>query len=157
MNRLLIHGLIVALAAVSAGAAAHPQSRRTDGESLAIRDAWVRESTALRRSSSGYCRIENPTDTPVALVRIRVPGVGEAQVHAMTQRDGQMMMHPVSSLTIPAHGAVDLAPGGTHVMLTDIARPLTAGSTLDMQFTFDDGRTRTVRAVVRTLGAMSIR
>jgi periplasmic copper chaperone A len=68
-----------------------------------------------------------------------------------------MTMHPVARLTIPPHGAIDLAPGGRHIMLEDISRPLTIGETLEMQFTFEDGRTRTARAVVRPLDAMSIR
>jgi len=41
--------------------------------------------------------------------------------------------------------------------LTDIARPLAVGRIVEMRLTFDDGGTRTVRAVVRPLSAMSVR
>jgi copper(I)-binding protein len=142
--------------AVAGGMAARTQTPRTAGD-VTIRDAWVRVSTALRTSSSGYCRIENTTGKPAMLVRVAARGVGTAQVHAMQDHDGQMMMHPVATLTIPPHGTVDLAPGGTHIMLEDIARPLTIGGTLDLQFTFADGSARRVRAVVRPLDAMGIR
>ena len=39
----------------------------------------------------------------------------------------------------------------------DIARPLQAGTTVAMTLTFDNGWTRTVRAVVRPLSAVSVR
>lgn len=124
---------------------------------VVVRDAWVRVSTARRTSSSGYCRIENATNTAVALTKITAHEVGLAEVHTMTDHDGQMSMHPVEKLTIPPRGVVELAPGGTHIMLTDIAAPLTVGRTIEMQFTFDNGRTETVRAIVRPLDAVSIR
>lgn len=155
MTRRTACALIVFLAGSVSASGAQPASRPS--AAIAVRDAWVRVSTARRTSSSGYCRLENTTGKPVALVKITAAQVGTAEVHTMTDHDGQMSMHPVQTLTIPPHGTIDLAPGGTHIMLTDIARPLAIGSTLDMQFTFDNGRTQTVRAVVRPLDAMSIR
>jgi copper(I)-binding protein len=156
----MIRPAICALVAVLAGPAGGALSAQPPGQNsqaIVVRDAWVRVSTARRTSSSGYCRMENPGGKPVTLVRITAAGVGTAQVHTMTDHDGQMSMSPVTKLTIPPHGTIDLAPGGTHIMLTDIARPLAIGATLDMRFTFDDGRTETVRATVRPLDAMSIR
>jgi len=155
MTRRTACALIVFLASSAPAFGAQASSRTSDA--VAVRDAWVRVSTARRTSSSGYCRLENTTDKPVALVKITAAQVGTAEVHTMTDHDGQMSMHPVRTVTIPPHGAIDLAPGGTHIMLTDITRPLAIGSTLDMQFTFDNGRTQTVRAIVRPLDAMSIR
>ena len=148
---------VLVLAAASAGAVSVRPTSNGASDGVAIRDAWVRASTERRTSSSGYCRIENATDRPLVLVRITAAGVRAAQVHAMEDHDGQMMMHPVPALTIPAHGAIDLAPGGTHIMLEDITRPLAAGTTLAIQFTFDDGTTRTTSAVVRPFDAVSIR
>jgi len=155
MTRRTACALIVLLA--GAGGALAMQAPGERGQPVAVRDAWVRVSTARRTSSSGYCRLENRTGKPIALVGITADGVGSAQVHTMTDQNGQMSMHPVAKITIPPHGAVDLSPGGTHIMLTDITRPLAMGSTLELRFTFDDGRTQTVRAVVRPLDAMSIR
>ncbi len=148
--------LMLVLAGSAAGALAF-QAPHPTRDAIAVRDAWVRVSTARRTSSSAYCRLENTTDKPVALVKITATGVGSAEAHTMTDRNGQMSMHPVERLTIPPHGAIDLAPGGTHIMLTGISRPLAIGSTLEMQFSFDNGRTQTVRAIVRPLDAMSIR
>jgi periplasmic copper chaperone A len=149
--------VLVLAAGLPAVAQHDPGVRRGSERGIAIGDAWVRESTAARTSSSGYVRIVNRTDRPMALVRVSVAGVAGAQLHAMVDRQGRTEMRPLSRLTIPANALVDLAPGGTHIMLTDIARPLTVGRTVEMRLTFDDGGTRTVRAVVRPLSAMSAR
>ena len=124
---------------------------------IAITDAWVRESTATRTASSGYFTIENRTDKPVTPITLSVAGVGDAQLHTMVDRQGQASMQPLEKLQIPPHASVDLAPGGIHVMMSDITRPLKVGSTVDLTLTFDGGRTRTVRAVVRPLSAISAR
>ena len=120
---------------------------------VVIHDAWVRESTAARTSSSAYMRIENRTSRAVALVQVTAPGVETAQVHASVDRQGRTAMEPIAKLTIAARGSVDLAPGGMHIMLTGIARPLVAGTSIEMRLTFDDGHTRAVRAIVRPLSA----
>jgi copper(I)-binding protein len=41
-----------------------------------------------------------------------------------------MKMRAVPSLDLPAGKAVDLKPGGYHVMLMDLKKPLTAGDTI---------------------------
>jgi copper(I)-binding protein len=124
---------------------------------LVIRDAWVRASTATRTSSSAYLTIDNGTPTGTALVKIALDGVGDAQVHTMVEQQGQATMRPLAAVPVAAHAVVELAPGGTHVMLMDIARPLQAGTTVAMTLTFDNGWTRTVRATVRPLSAVSVR
>ena len=58
-------------------------------------------------------------------------------------------MRAVQGLPIPARGMASLAPGGTHVMLFDVAPPLAAGATVTMTFTFDNGQTQTANAIVR--------
>ena len=51
---------------------------------------------------------------------------------------GSAIMHMGSSgpVTIPAHGAVTFAPGGRHLMLVGMTRPLAAGETVRMVLTF---------------------
>jgi copper(I)-binding protein len=73
------------------------------------------------------------------------------------QDGGDAVMHGVESVRIPARSSVDLAPGGTHLMLFDVDPPLVAGESANMTLTFDDQRQETVRAVVRPLAAMSAR
>ncbi len=66
------------------------------------------------------------------------------------------MMHPVEKLALPAGKAVELRPGGYHVMLEDLAKPLVAGDRVPLTFTIEDKSGRrsrvVVEAAVRPLG-----
>ena len=123
---------------------------------VVVRDAWVRESTATRTVSSGYLTIDNRAALDLTLVGVAVEGAGRAELHTVSQ-DGDAVMRRVESFTIPARSAVDLAPGGTHLMLFDVNPPLVAGDAAMMTLTFDNNLRETVRAVVRPLAAMSAR
>jgi periplasmic copper chaperone A len=123
---------------------------------IAVRDAWVRESSATRTVSSGYLTIDNRAAHDLALIGVAVEGAGRAELHTVVQ-DGDAVMRPVDSLTIPARSSVELAPGGTHVMLFDVNPPLVAGNAATMTLTFGHNQQETVRAVVRPLAAMSVR
>ena len=155
MIRSLPALLLCLSAALPSGGAA--QGQTAPAGSLVVRDAWIRESTASRTTSSGYFTIDNGTDTPVALVGVSLEGVRDAQMHAVVEREGQSGMRPLATLPIPARGSVSLAPGGAHVMLMEIVRPLRPGTSVEMTLTFDNKQTRRVRAVVRPLSAMSAR
>lgn len=124
---------------------------------VTVRDAWVRESTAARTTSSAYFTIHNGGDMVVKLVKIGVAGVQHAQLHEMADQGGNPVMRRVDAVNIPVGATVELAPGGTHVMLTEIAAPLQSGTTVEMTLTFDSGRATTVQAVVRPLSATSAR
>ena len=80
-----------------------------------------------------------------ALVAVAVPAAvaGSAMLHqTMTMSHGSGMadmteMKPVSSLRIPQGKTVSLSPGGYHVMLAGLAKPLTTGQSFTMTLTFD--------------------
>jgi copper(I)-binding protein len=134
-----------------------PAQRSASPDLLVVRDAWVRETSAMRTVSSGYLTIENRSDTPVGLVGIVVDGVRNAALHSVVDQQGRTAMRPIATLPVPARGSARLTPGGTHVMLTDVLRPLQAGTTVRMTLTFDNHQTRTVQARVRPLDAESAR
>jgi len=48
-----------------------------------------------------------------------------------------MMMQPVDGIDLPAGTAVELKPGGYHIMLLDLASPLEAGQTFTITLTFE--------------------
>jgi copper(I)-binding protein len=50
---------------------------------------------------------------------------------------GQMVMRPIASLDLPAGKAVELKPGGHHIMFIDLVAPLTVGTTLKVTLTFE--------------------
>lgn len=62
---------------------------------------------------------------------------------------GAMKMQPVDKIVVPAKGSVELKPGGYHIMLMKLAKPLVKGETFDVTLTFASGTTQVVKVEVR--------
>jgi len=147
-------GLLLAALALGNASA---QNRPAAPAGIVVRDAWIRQTSATRTISSGYATIENRTASPIALVKVTMEGAATAALHGMTDEGGRAVMRPVARVPIAPGQSAALAPGGTHVMLSDVSRPMKVGTTVEMSFVFDNGRTVRVRAVVRPLDAMAAR
>ena len=60
------------------------------------------------------------------------------ELHELTTIDGVMQMRElVDGLPIPAGETVTLMPGGYHVMLMDLKRPLKQGETVTVTLRFE--------------------
>ena len=148
-------GLVGCAVALCGAATAAAQPSAAPG--IVVRDAWVRETTALRTASAGYMTIENRTAREITVVGVTIAGAKRAELHRVVQADGQGGMAAVASLRIPPHSSVTLEPGGTHVMIFDVAPPFVRGRSVAVTLTLGDRRAHTVAAVVRPLSAMSAR
>lgn len=59
-----------------------------------------------------------------------------------------MEMRPVDSIALPAGEMVSMKPGGYHVMLLELAKPLEIGQTFTLTLTFEKAGTRDVEVTV---------
>ena len=83
-----------------------------------------------RRRCLGPCQRAGPKATgafmrltaaqATSLVRAESPAAGVTEVHEMKMDGDVMKMRAVPSLALPAGKAVELKPGGYHVMLMDL-------------------------------------
>jgi copper(I)-binding protein len=73
--------------------------------------------------------------------------MGEDDGHS--DMGGTMTMQEVARVEVPAGETVAFEPGGYHVMLFDLAEPLVAGETFEMELTFENAGTVTVEVEVR--------
>ena len=75
------------------------------------------------------------------LVGVASPVAGVAEVHEMKMDNGVMKMRAVEGgLALPAGKAVELKPGGYHVMLMDLKAALPKGSTVPVTLLLKDAK-----------------
>jgi copper(I)-binding protein len=55
----------------------------------------------------------------------------------MAMGDGEMGMRPVEFVDLPAGVAVELKPGGYHIMFIDLVKPLEVGTTISLTLVFE--------------------
>ena len=117
-------------------------------------DAWVRGTVPVQKTTGAFVTLKSSEDSK--LVSVTSPAARSAEIHASEQQQGVMHMHALDAIPLPAGKSVELKPGGFHIMLVGLTRPLGAGDTVPLTLTFEDPqgkRTRVeVRAAVRPLG-----
>ena len=148
------HPKIVAswLVAVSSAAAL------TAAAQVVVADAWVRGVVIGQNTTGAFMQLKSPADT--VLVGVASPVARIVEIHAMKIDAGVMKMNAVARLSLPAGKAVELAPGGYHVMLMDLTRPIQQGDIVPLTLTFEDkGGTRQtveVKAPVKPLNERGV-
>jgi copper(I)-binding protein len=122
---------------------------------VTVTEAWVRGTVAAQKATGAFMRIRSTEDAK--LVGAASPSASIVEVHEMAMKDNVMTMRAVDELPLPAGKTVELKPGGYHVMLIDLAKPLAAGDKVPVMLTIvgKDGKKTTleVKAEVRAMGA----
>lgn len=95
-----------------------------------VSEAWVRGTVAAQKASGAFLTLRSPD--PARLVAASSPAAGRVEIHEMKMADGLMQMRALSTLELPAGAAVQLMPGGRHLMLMDLKAPLKAGDSVPL-------------------------
>jgi copper(I)-binding protein len=114
---------------------------------VSVEGAWARATVPGQTGSAAYFTIRNAGGAD-KLLSVTTPSA-DASLHSTSMDNGVMRMRPVQALDVPAKSAVELRPGGTHVMLMELKQPLQAGAMLELDLTFERSGERKVTADVR--------
>jgi len=119
------------------------------GNTIVVRDAWVREAPPGAPVLAAYFTLENPGSKADKLVAVSGADFDQIEIHATEIRNGVAHMIALAALPIPPHTVVTLAPGGNHLMLHQPRRALAAGMSVKLELRFESGTRMTVVAPVR--------
>lgn len=121
-----------------------------------IEEPWVRATVAQQRATGAFMRITVTQDA--RLVSAQSPVAGKVEIHEMLVDKDVMKMRPVAAVELPAGKTVELKPGGHHIMLLDLKRPLSPDESVPLSLVVEgkNGKRETIElaAPVRPLHAM---
>lgn len=120
-----------------------------DEAALQFDAAWIRAAPPSSKVMAGYVRISNSGSTDVVIEALSSPAFGSSQMHEMREAEGMMQMRALPELSIAPGASVDLAPGGTHLMLMRPTRALGVGERVQIDFVLRDGGRQTATFEVR--------
>ncbi|KQP12562.1 copper chaperone PCu(A)C [Pseudorhodoferax sp. Leaf267] len=129
----LRHALI-ATAALTLLTAAHAQTAAP----VEARNAWVRASVPGQSGTGAFMTLT--ARQGLRLVGASSPVAGVVEVHEMRLEGDVMRMRALPGLDLPAGKAVELKPGGYHVMLLDLKSTLAKDSRVPLTLRFTDAR-----------------
>lgn len=141
--------LVLVLASACGGQAEGSPS--TQASSVTIKDPWVKAADTGMTAAFGT--LGNSSDQEVRVVSASAASVtAKAQLHEMAADDsGQMVMREKpNGIALPAGKSHELKPGGDHIMLLDLIKPVRAGDDVRITLTFADKSTKSFTAPARS-------
>lgn len=131
--------LMLGLAAMNASA-----------DDIQILDPWVQAAPPNAKVLAAYMEIKNAGGNPRILVNVTSPAFDEVGIHRSMMHGNMVHMEQLNDLTIPPRASETLKPGGLHLMLTGVKKPLKIGDQVPLTLTFRSGEKIEVKAVVRS-------
>jgi copper(I)-binding protein len=124
---------------------------------VSVTDAWARATMPGQKVSGAYMQIQSDVDA--RLVGASSAAVPRVEVHEMKMDGDVMRMREVKAIDLPKGKTVALEPGGFHIMLMNLAKPIAAGDVIPLTLVIESGGKRQnveVKAEARVPGGSSM-
>ncbi|MBO7080743.1 MAG: copper chaperone PCu(A)C [Neisseriaceae bacterium] len=116
---------------------------------LTIDHPYSRITAPKVKTGAVFMNINNDTNENEVLLSAKTSVAGRTEIHRTTvTNDGVMQMRPIDHLEIVKGESVALMPGGLHIMLLNLKKPLIAGDEFDVTLNFKKAGKKTVKVKV---------
>ncbi|QQF52333.1 copper chaperone PCu(A)C [Campylobacter fetus] len=103
-----------------------------------IESPFVKATPPNAKTSAAFMIIKNNTNKDVSLVSGNSNASKVFEIHTHLNENGMKKMVRIPKIDIPANSSVELKPGGLHIMLIDINKPLEITDKVDLTLEFSD-------------------
>jgi len=140
----------LAALAVAASACGGGTSGASGGsQGVDVTKAWARTTPPGVSVGAVYLIASSHADDALTAASVGPDVAAKAELHTESTSGGMMSMAPVASLPVTKQDPLVLGPLGNHLMLVDLAGPLTKGETFDVTLHFAKAGDERVRVEVR--------
>ena len=122
-----------------------------DAGGVRAESAWIRVSLPPHEMTAAYLELHNDGDEEDLLLGAELDIAETVEVHLSDLEGGMMRMREVDQLPVPAGGSLRFRPGGPHLMITGLKRPLAVGESVDLTLRFKRSGTIVAAAEVQGL------
>lgn len=113
-------------------------SLSVQAQGVDVQGAWARATVPGQKATGAFMKLTAKDNARLVSASSTVAGVVE--VHEMKMEGDVMRMRAIAALDLPAGKAVELKPGGFHVMLMDLKLPLQKDTTIPLTLNFKDAK-----------------
>ncbi|PLY09294.1 MAG: hypothetical protein C0626_09870 [Arcobacter sp.] len=118
---------------------------------IEVKDSYIRATPPGLPNSAAFMTVKNNTDKTIAVLKATSDVSKVVELHTHSMKDGVMKMYQVPKIDVPANGITELKPGGFHVMLIGLHKPLKVGEEVTYTLEFSNGETITITAPIKTV------
>lgn len=148
-KQILIAGIVLSAASAT--------SSFGQSNDVHIEKPWARATVPGASVGGGYLVIRNTGAKGDRLVGVSSPASARVEVHEMKMEKDVMRMREVGGVDVPANGAVELKPGGYHLMFIDLKAPLKEGAKVPVTLRFEKAGEVKAELAVQSLAAHSMK
>lgn len=122
---------------------------------ISIEKPWARATPPGASVGGGFLTVTNQGAAPDRLIGASSPVAAKTEIHEMKMEKDVMRMHEVKGIDVPAHGQVELKPGGYHLMFQQLKAPLKEGQKVPVTLKFEKAGEVRAELAVGSMGAGS--
>jgi periplasmic copper chaperone A len=148
------HSVIVGAVALVLAFVASAHAEMAKVGDLVIEQAWARATTPSAKTGATYLTVRNTGSEADNILSMETPVAGQAVAHQTRLEGDVSRMSEVGPLSVPLDGALEMKPGGTHIMLMDLKGGLKVGQQFPLTITFEKAGKVEVLVKVGKPGAM---
>ena len=115
-------------------------AQATWAANVGVTGAWARATVPGQQVSGAYMQIQSDADA--RLIGVSSPVVARVEVHQMKMDGDVMRMREVKSVELPKGKTISLEPGGFHLMLMNLKKPIAAGDIIPFTLVVESGGKR---------------
>lgn len=124
------------------------QSSSSTAASVSVADPWIKATDGTMTGAFGS--VVNTGPAELTVVSAASEAARMVELHETVTVNGATVMRPrADGFTVPAGGTLTLEPGGSHLMLMGLTRPLLPGETVTVTLTLSSGATVPFTALVK--------
>lgn len=121
-----------------------------------VTDAWARPSIGNAPNGAAYFNMSNHSKKDDVLIAVKTSVSGKAELHTHIHEGNIMRMRRLENgAALPAGATLKFSPGGHHVMLLGLNRPLKDSDVFSLILVFQESGEVPVEVTVRKPGASS--
>lgn len=134
--------------------AAFPAPLAADQQNIIAERVWSRASMGENRPGVAYMELHNTGSGTRTLTGVETGRAAMAQIHqTSTSASGVSQMAPAGDIDILPGARIALEPGGLHIMLMQLDRPLAEGEYYHLTLIFKNGDNVEIRVPVLAASA----
>lgn len=112
---------------------------------------WTRATTV--RTGAAYMTLKVAGSVSDRLVKVTSPDAEMVEIHTMAMDGGVARMREVKAIEVRPGALTQLKPGGFHLMMIGLTRPLREGESIKLTLTFETAGPIEIDATVEKAGA----
>lgn len=107
---------------------------------IKVEEPWARESPPTVTNGGAYMTLVNTGKEADRLVGASGDVSATIELHTHRMEDGMMKMRPIKAIDVNPGEPATLKPGGLHIMLIGLKKPLVAGENFPLRLRFEGRR-----------------